>query len=96
MKEIRCAEDLGIARCDLVARGETSAHVVEQIVDHLREAHGMALPAASAILKGAVDEADVDEKVWVIMARLREVLDLEGEVDAGTEEAPPAVSPEPL
>lgn len=100
MKEVQCAEDLGIADCDMVARGEAPGEIAGQIVEHLRQAHDMNMPDVSAIMSGGIEEADVDEEVWSVVTRLREALDVD-DVDALTEkppgeEGPPPVSPEPV
>ena len=75
-KEIRCEEDLGIPDCDLVVRSEVPGEIVNEVVDHLRENHDMDLPSAEAIIAGEVEEADVDEKVWLVVKRLDEELNL--------------------
>jgi predicted small metal-binding protein len=99
MQEIR-GKDLGVANCDLVARAEAPGEIVHKVVGHLREAHDIDMPDAEVILEGQVEETDVDQKVWTIVKRIREDLNL-GEVAASGEampgeEGPAPVSPEPV
>ena len=78
-KEIRC-DELGIAGCDFVARGETVGDVVEQVVQHLHSEHDIELPDADAILEGRVgDNPNIvgSKQEFLIIERLRESLDIE-------------------
>jgi predicted small metal-binding protein len=95
MREIRCGEDLGIADCDFVARGEAPGEIMHEMVEHLREEHDMDLPDAEAILQGDVDETDVDDKIWMVVRRLREDLETDYE-DSDMEAGAAAVPPEPF
>ena len=95
-KEIRCEEHLGIVDCDLKVRSDVPGEVVRQVVEHLREEHDMTMPDAKAIMEGSVEEGDVDEKVWTVVKRLDEELNL-SELATQSEELPegegPAVAP---
>jgi predicted small metal-binding protein len=95
-KEIRCAEDLGIADCDLIVRDDVPGDIVRKVVDHLREEHDMTTPDADAIMEGSVEEEDVDEKVWTVVKRLDEELnlsDLAAQSEELVEGEGPAVAP---
>jgi predicted small metal-binding protein len=78
-KEIHC-DELGIAGCDFVARGETAGDVVKQVVEHLRSEHEIEMPDADDILESRVRDDPVmadNKKVWLVIEKLRESLDIE-------------------
>jgi predicted small metal-binding protein len=96
MKKLRCSEDLRIADCDLEVEGDTPGEIVSEVVEHLREEHGMDMPDALAITKGQVNETELDDKTWTVVKRIREALDIsdvgvEDEESAGEER--PALAP---
>lgn len=72
--------ELGVADCDFVAEGKSAGDVVEIMVEHLRDEHGLDMPDADTILEGNVKEdplASVDEDVALVIERLTEKLNLE-------------------
>lgn len=90
--EVRGEEDLGVAECDLVARGETPAEVIEQVVKHFHEEHFVDLPDPDVLLQDQVDRSGLPERKRLIVARLRETLGI-GPVWP-TEEGEPQFPPE--
>jgi predicted small metal-binding protein len=83
MKKLRCSEDLRIADCHLEVEGDTPEEIVSEVVEHLREEHGMDLPDADAITKGQVDKTEVDEKIWTVVKRMQDALEIS---DVGAED----------
>ena len=93
MQEVRCA-DLGIADCDYVARGETAKAVVDQMVEHLEDEHGIEMPDSEIILGeypdignliktlGRIFSGEPDEETRLVVQRLREALDIHTTGDA--------------
>lgn len=90
--EVRCEEDLNVAGCDLVARGETPADVLGQVIDHLEDEHDLTLPDPEITLEGTVDESTLTESVRIVVARLQEKLNISGEGVPGAE-TPPIATP---
>jgi predicted small metal-binding protein len=97
IRELRCSE-LGVADCDYVARGETTGDVLEDMSEHLKTEHDIELPETEEIVKGLVDEDDLDSEARIIVDRLQERLAIaEGEdrdvvdsdVDVGIPVPPP-------
>jgi predicted small metal-binding protein len=95
MARIHCSE-LGIANCDWIASGETPGDVIDEVVAHLRDDHGIDMPDTETILEGNYIENpvmdDADEGVVIMIRRLRETLGLERRttgLDAPSVMAPP-------
>lgn len=90
MKELS-GEDLGVAGCDFVARGEAAGEVVELMVEHLQDEHGIDMPEPTVILDTYADEAslfaklaevfggDTDKQTELLVQRIREELHLDVE-----------------
>ena len=88
MRRIHCSE-LGIANCDWVASGETPGDVIDEVVAHVRDLHGIDMPDTETILEGDYVENpvldDAEAGAVLIIRRLRETLGLgprADEVDA--------------
>lgn len=75
-KELKC-DDLKVKDCDFTVRGESAREVIEQAVEHLRQDHDMMLPDAQTILDGKNLES-LREEVRLVVARMRETLDILG------------------
>ncbi len=73
--QFRVGEELGIANCDFVAQGESEGEVVEQVVQHLRQDHNVAMPDAEVILQQNAHFFQ-DEAVQAVVRRLRDHLNL--------------------
>jgi predicted small metal-binding protein len=87
-RELSC-NALGVANCDYVARGESAADVVEAMVNHLEDKHGIDMPDIEDIMQGT-DHAGVfeerDPAANLMVRRMRETLNLQDEnIDDGPE-----------
>jgi predicted small metal-binding protein len=90
MKEVRC-EELGVADCDFVARGEDAREAAEAMVAHLEEAHDIDMPDVDVIVEVYPDREtfldklaqlitpDPDKETQLAVQRLRQALDFENE-----------------
>lgn len=88
--ELHC-KDLGITDCNWMAKGETPADIVEQVVQHLEKDHGMDMPEPKTILEGKVTDqllpVDVDDSVKMVVKRMQEALEILP-LDVPTDAAP--------
>jgi len=81
-REFSCSA-LGVANCDYVARGEAAADVVEDMVEHLEDEHGIDMPDTEDIM-GGIDYEDkvfgsIDPAAALIVRRMRETLNIQDE-----------------
>ena len=85
--KVNCRK-LGVEDCDWVARGETPADVVEEVVGHLRSEHGLDMPDTEKILGADFSadplETDLEPGIMTLVTRLREELNI----------VPPETAPE--
>jgi predicted small metal-binding protein len=87
MRELSC-EDLQVADCDYVARGETAQDVVEEMVDHLEGEHDIGMPDPDVIMEtypddetflqelGEVFAGEPDRETRLILERIRSELNI--------------------
>lgn len=79
--QVACNEDLGIAGCDFVADGEVPGDVLEELLPHLRQEHGLSMPDANAILEGYSTDVpllgETDKGIATIVRRLQQALDVD-------------------
>lgn len=97
MVELSC-EEIGIADCDYVARGETAGDVVDDMIEHLEDHHDIELPDPDAIMSFASgdeesDALDLDivltEEARIVTQRIREELQLGDDDDLEVDVFPP-------
>jgi predicted small metal-binding protein len=62
MREIQ-GEELGVADCTFVARGETAREVVEAMTEHLEAEHGIDMPSPDVIVEDYPTEEMFLEKL---------------------------------
>jgi predicted small metal-binding protein len=89
MVELSC-EEIGIADCDYVARGETAGDIVDDMVEHLEDQHDIALPDPDDIMSYASGDEDLDaldldiglsEEARIVTERIRNELNPAGPDD---------------
>lgn len=71
--------DLGIEDCDFTASGDTAYDIVREMVEHVREKHGIDMPDAETILAGKVDDPSLkttDKASALIVQRMVEKLNI--------------------
>ena len=85
--KVGCA-DLGVADCDFIARGEAPREIVDPMVRHLEEEHGMDMPNPEVILDTYPDQDNFiqslaqalttkpDKETQLVIKRLRQKLNL--------------------
>ena len=72
--------ELGIEDCDFTVSGDKVDEILRQMVDHLRDEHGIDMPDVDVILEGKAGDyvlGKPDPDVALIVQRLIEALDIE-------------------
>lgn len=75
MAVVNC-EDLGIGECNFVASAEVPGEAAEQMINHLREEHGLnGMPDVDVAMQGA-PPLNASEDVRLVVERLQNALNV--------------------